>query len=71
MFYLLQCNSNVFPCPGPDQIVTGPPTLAALAEMGISGASISYAVGIGFAVVVGFGILGWVTGSVIRIIRTI
>ncbi len=69
MSYYLYCAVDAHPCPPQNQMIAAEPTALDYAALGLTGTSLSTAIGIGFAVVLSFAMMGFAVAAAIRVIR--
>jgi hypothetical protein len=71
MSYYVYCYVDAQPCPAENQMIAAEPTLTDYAALGLTGESLSVAVGLGFGIIFFFACLGVATASAIKLIRGI
>lgn len=71
MAQVFVCSVSESPCQFANQVALTDVTVEQLAEMGISGASLTQATTLGFGIVFALAVLGLVCGWIVKAIRSI
>ncbi len=69
MTYYVYCAVDISPCPPENQMIAAEPTALDYAALGLTGTSLSTAIGIGFGVVLTFAMLGYAVGLAVKLIN--